>query len=135
MYNHILIPAQLDDSRDMKPAVDAAKVLLVEGGRITFLHALEPLPSSVGTYLPEGYPKETRAALRKQLEETAGVISGAQTALVDGSAGRTITNWAEENAVDCIVIPSHQPRFSDVFLGSTAAWVVRHAGCAVHVVR
>ena len=27
------------------------------------------------------------------------------------------------------------PGFEDIFLGSTADWVVRHAKCAVHVIR
>lgn len=135
MYKHVLIPTQLDDSRDVDLAVRSAKALIADGGRVTFLHAIEPLPSSIGTYLPDGYPKEHRDALHAQLKEAASSIQGAQTALTDGSAGRAITDWAENNAVDCIVVPSHQPTFSDVFLGSTAAWVVRHARCAVHVVR
>lgn len=135
MYNHILIPVQLDDSRDVQQAVKAAHCLATRDGRFTFLHAMEPLPTSIGTYLPEGYPRESREALRNELEDAASQVQGAQTVLTDGSAGRAITSWAEENSVDCIVIPSHQPTFTDVFLGSTAAWVVRHARCAVHVVR
>lgn len=135
MYKHVLIPAQLDDSRDIDAAAKAAQVLSVKGGRVTFLHVIEPLPAPVVAYWPDGYPMEARETLRKKLDEVAGLIDGAHAALVDGTAGRTITTWAEENGVDCIVIPSHQPTFSDLFLGSTAAWVVRHADCAVHVVR
>lgn len=135
MYNHVLIPVQLDDSRDVEKAIKAAKVLVAAGGRTTFLNVIEPIPTSMGAYFPEGYPLEGREELRKRLGEVAKSISGAQIALIDGSAGRSITSWAEENGADCIVIPSHQPSFSDIFLGSTAAWVVRHAGCSVHVVR
>ncbi len=135
MYKHVLIPTQLDESRDVALATEAAQVLLAKGGRITFLHVLEPLPASVGTYLPEGYPQATRQAMKEKLSELAAGTDGAQSALADGSAGRTITNWADDNGVDCIVIPSHQPTFTDVFLGSTATWVVKHAHCAVHVVR
>ncbi len=42
---------------------------------------------------------------------------------------------AVAHAVDCIVIGSHKPGLSDYLLGSTAARVVRHAPCAVHVYR
>lgn len=135
MYKHVLIPAQLDDTRDIAGATQAAQALLDDGGRITFLHVVEPLPTAIGTYLPEGYPAESRKALKDRLTEVASAVDGAQTALTDGSAGRSITAWADDHDVDCIAIPSHQPAFSDVFLGSTAAWVVRHSNCAVHVVR
>ena len=37
--------------------------------------------------------------------------------------------------IECIVMGSHKPGFSDYLLGSTAARVVRHAPCAVHVYR
>lgn len=135
MYNHVLVPVQLDDSRDVALAIKAALALKSKDGHITFLHAVEPLPVSIGAYLPEGYPQETRDAFRQKLSDIASAVQGAKTVLTDGSAGRAITTWADQNGADCIVIPSHQPTLSDVFLGSTAAWVVRHANCAVHVVR
>ena len=36
---------------------------------------------------------------------------------------------------DVIVMASHQPKFSDYLLGSTAARVVRHAKCSVLIAR
>jgi nucleotide-binding universal stress UspA family protein len=33
------------------------------------------------------------------------------------------------------VIASHRPGMADLLIGSTAAQVVRHAPCAVHVLR
>lgn len=62
-------------------------------------------------------------------------VAGAKVVVIDGPTGRTITNWAEETGVDCIVMSSHRPVMSDILLGSTAAWVVRHAQCSVHVIR
>jgi nucleotide-binding universal stress UspA family protein len=55
--------------------------------------------------------------------------------MLKGHIGRTIADYAAEAAVDCIVIGSHRPGLTDYFLGSTAARVVRHAPCAVHVLR
>ncbi|WP_371932559.1 universal stress protein [Pararhizobium sp. IMCC21322] len=46
-----------------------------------------------------------------------------------------MVEYAESNGVDCIIIASHRPGLQDYFLGSTAARVVRHAHCAVHVIR
>lgn len=50
-------------------------------------------------------------------------------------AGRVITEYANKSDIDCVVIGSHKPGLRDYFLGSTAARVVRHAKCAVHVLR
>lgn len=55
--------------------------------------------------------------------------------MVEGQAGRTIVDVAVENDIHCIVIASDKLGISDIFLGSTAAKVVRHAKCSVHVIR
>ena len=55
--------------------------------------------------------------------------------LLNGHSGRTITDHARKIGADCIIVGSHKPGLSDFLLGSTAARVVRHAPCAVHVLR
>jgi nucleotide-binding universal stress UspA family protein len=62
-------------------------------------------------------------------------IDGAEVQVVDGHSGRTIVDYAAENDIDCIVIASHRPGMQNLLLGSTATQVVRHAKCAVHVLR
>jgi nucleotide-binding universal stress UspA family protein len=52
-----------------------------------------------------------------------------------GHPAQSILDFASNNGVECIVIASHKPGLSDYLIGSTAARVVRHAQCAVHVVR
>ncbi|MEP4424264.1 MAG: universal stress protein, partial [Nitratireductor sp.] len=42
---------------------------------------------------------------------------------------------AKEKQADVIVIASHKPGLQDYLIGSTAARVVRHAACSVHVMR
>lgn len=135
MYHHVLVPVQLDDSRDVATASSVAKEIADPDGRITFLHVIEPVPAMVETHLPPNVSAETRDYAKSRLDEMAEAVPGAQVAVTDGSAGRSITEWARDNDVDCITIPSHRPVLSDILLGSTAAWVVRHAQCAVHVVR
>ena len=46
-----------------------------------------------------------------------------------------VVDFAAEMKADCIVMGSHKPGLADYLLGSTAARVVRHAPCAVHVMR
>lgn len=53
-----------------------------------------------------------------------------------GDPGTTIIKYAEENAVDLIVIPSHGYHGVDrLVLGSTAERVLRHAECPVLILR
>ena len=135
MYSHILIPTLLDGSREFDEAKKVAEVLLDADGRLTVLHVIEPLPLNAAPYLPAGFEENSRSAIKAKLGALTSNIDGAQSAIEDGSAGRSIAEWSEKNGVDCIIMQSHQPAFTDIFLGSTAAWVVRHAKCAVHVLR
>ena len=62
-------------------------------------------------------------------------LANVTAVVVKGHSGRTIIDVAAEKSADCIVIGSHKPGLIDYLLGSTAARVVRHAPCAVHVLR
>jgi len=135
MYQHILVPISFDDDRDSAGAIEVAQAIRAKDGRITILHVMEQIPTYVISYMPEEYLANSRKAIHAELEEIAGKVPGATGLLVEGHSGRTILNWAEENAVDCIVIAGHRPGMQDLLLGSTATQVVRHASCAVHVVR
>jgi nucleotide-binding universal stress UspA family protein len=55
--------------------------------------------------------------------------------VIKGHSGRSIIDVAVQKNADCIVIGSHKPGLIDYLLGSTAARVVRHAPCNVHVLR
>ncbi|MHC0054821.1 universal stress protein [Actibacterium sp. D379-3] len=135
MYKHILVPIALDHSPNTAAALNIAHALLAEGGRITALTVVEAIPAYVSQYLPEGQAEETRAMVRAELLAEVGAPGIVAADVVTGHAGRTIVEYAQEHEADCIVIASHRPGLQDYFLGSTAARVVRHAPCAVHVVR
>lgn len=135
MYKHILLPVEFGDVETYKRAYDIASRLLDEGGKITLMHAVEPVPNYVESYVTADVAAQTRARLEEQMAQFAARFDTSETALVDGAAGRAIVDWAEESKADCIVITSHRPAFSDLFLGSTAAWVVRHAATSIHVLR
>jgi nucleotide-binding universal stress UspA family protein len=76
----------------------------------------------------------SREAAAEALKGEVG-SADVRTVAVTGHSARSILDYAEAHDVDCIVIASHRPGLQDFFLGSTAARVVRHATCAVHVVR
>ena len=133
MYKNIIVPIALDHERDVEAALAIATALKTEGGKITALNVIDQLPSYATEYLPVDHTKSQADGVAKDIQAVVGGI--AEVAVVHGHSGRTILEYAEDNGADLIVIASHQPGLQDYFLGSTAARVVRHAHCAVHVVR
>ncbi len=135
MYKKILVPMALARTQATRSAVDVAERLLSEGGSITALHVLDRMPAMVSAALPKDHAQirrdESMALLTEQLEGHDSITP----AVIDGHEGRAIVDYAEANGCDLIVVASHKPDVTDLFLGSTAAWVVRHAKCAVHVTR
>ena len=59
----------------------------------------------------------------------------AEAIVLPGHAGRTITDYAEKNGADCIIVGSHRPDTKDFSQGSTVARIMRYAPCSVHVLR
>lgn len=134
MYRNILVPVALDHERDVKAALAVAHSLAGEGAKITALTVIENVPSYIMAELPEGQIDRNREAAISALEAEIA-DSSVTPVVVTGHSARSILDYAEGHGVDCIVIASHRPGIEDYFLGSTAARVVRHAPCSVHVVR
>ena len=135
MYDNILVPISFDEDRDAEGSLAVARALSNAGGKITLLHVMEQIPGYAISYMPTDYITESRAAIQTELTAMAEGVPGGQAVLIEGNSGRTILEWADKHGVDCIVIASHRPGMQDLLLGSTATTVVRHATCAVHVLR
>lgn len=137
MFKNILVPVAFEDGNDAKvtKASEIAQSLAAEGARITFLHVMEQIPGYAISYLPAGYSGQVRKAIEDELDGMAAKVDGGIGLVVEGHSGRTILDWAETNAPDLIVVASHRPGMQDLLLGSTATQVVRHAPCAVFVLR
>lgn len=134
MYSKILVPMALDHG--VSPStLGIAKALASDGAEITALHIYEAPQGSVQAYMDEETKREGVARARKELAQKTAHLSGVKAEMVVGHTYRSIIDYASEHSVDCIVMGSHKPGFSDYLLGSTAARVVRHAPCAVHVYR
>jgi nucleotide-binding universal stress UspA family protein len=135
MYNNILVPVVLHDGPDVQACYHVAQALAAKDAKFTVMYVMEEIPPYVEFEIPEETLQSTRSAAEKALAQAAAALPGASTKLITGHPGRDILDYAENNDIDCIVMASHRPGFSDFFLGSTAARVVRHAPCAVHVIR
>ncbi|WP_294608870.1 universal stress protein [Roseovarius sp.] len=134
MYKKIIVSLSLDHGIS-EPAIEAAQKLIDEDGEIIAIHVHEPLNPSVRSYVDEDAVNAALGAARDRLAERVAPFPGVKTRLITGHSGRAITDFAREWGADCIVIGSHKPGLSDFLLGSTAARVVRHAPCSVHVLR
>ncbi len=135
MYRNILVPVALDHGQNVAGAVKIAQALCAEGGKITLLSVVEPIPGYVASYLPEGQLEKNRHEVEISLKADAGGVGDVHTKVIVGHPGSAIVDHANDQGIDLIVIASHKPGLQDFFLGSTAARVVRYSKCAVHVLR
>ena len=137
MYDNILVPIALDnDDARAQHAMDVAKALANEGAQITLLHVIEAIPTYAISYIPTDVLADTRKGIDTEMERLAKTLGpNAKAVVIQGHSGRSILDYAEENGPDLIVVASHRPGMQSLLLGSTATHVVRHAVCAVHVLR
>lgn len=135
MYKNILVPVLLDDGDTAAKFYAVAQALADKGAKFTVMHVLEEIPGFVSAEIPGDIVEKTHVAAEQSLKQSAKALPGATAHLARGHAGTRIIDYASQHNIDCIVITSHKPGVSDFFLGSTAARVVRHAECSVHVIR
>ena len=134
MYKNILVPMALDHGIG-EATMAVARALLAEGGQITALHVYEAPQGSVSAYLDASAVQQAFDRAKAKLEERVQGQSDVRAVIRKGHTGRGVVDFAAEMKADCIVMGSHKPGLADYLLGSTAARVVRHAPCAVHVMR
>ncbi len=135
MYSNILVPIALDSEDDrVADSISVAKRLASEGARITLLHVVESVPSYAISYISDDILRDTRKGIEAEIARLAEE-AGVDGKVISGHSGRSILDSAEDWAADLIVIASHRPGMQTLLLGSTATHVVRHAKCAVHVLR
>lgn len=135
MYTNILVPIILDGQHDISASFAVARTLSSPEAAFTVLHVMEAIPTYARTEMPATMLAAKRQEIAHELTEVAKGLPGAKAQLISGHSGQAILDYATENDIDCIIIASHQPGLEDYFLGSTASRVVRHATCAVHVMR
>ena len=135
MYHNILVPISFDSERDVTGPLKLAQLLGTPDAKVTLLHVVKHIPGYAISYMPADYLAEARGAIQKELDELAAKLPNAKGVVIEGHSGRSILDWADTNKPDLVIIASHRPGMQDLLLGSTATQVVRHAPCAVHVVR
>lgn len=135
MYKNILVPVVFDEDHNTQRSYLLARALAEEGAKFTVVHVMETIPAYATLQIPDEVLAIKRKEVAELLMQSAQALPGAETKLISGHAGRSIVDYANENGIDCIIVASHRPGMGDFFIGSTAANVVRHAKCSVHVIR
>lgn len=135
MYKNILVATALDHAHDIAAAFDIARALASDGASMTALHVLEEIPAYAAQYVPAEQTGARYSEAEVRLKAELGGVTGVKPVVISGHPGSTIVDYAAAHDIDCIIIASHRPGLQDYFLGSTAGRVVRHAPCAVHVIR
>lgn len=134
MYKLILLPLALDHGHGIR-AMEIARRLKAEDGKIVAVHVIDQIPSFVTNFMPPVDESKIRKSAEQGIAERIGAENDAEAVVLVGHAGRTVSDYAVEIGADCIIVGSHRPGLTEFFLGSTAARVVRYAQCSVHVLR
>lgn len=134
MYQKIIVSLALDHGISEK-AIEAARTLCAPGGQIQAVHVYEPMQGTANVYVSEEVVAESVKRAEDALAQRVAGSTDLTPVLLKGHSGRAITDYATETGADCIVVGSHKPGLKDFLLGSTAARIVRHAPCSVHVLR
>jgi len=135
MYQNILVPVSFEAGRDAAQAIKIARLLRMADGKITVLHVLEHLPQYASDLLPDDHIETAHNVVSQKLAPLVADLENVSVEVIEGHSSRTIVDFAATEGKDCIVNASHRPGMQDMLIGSTAARVVRHAQCAVHVIR
>lgn len=144
---NIVVATDLSDCS--KAATETAALYAKSfGAKVTMVHAFDPTPYIPPIAIPgptdllETAAKEVRKSIQEALAEERDRVFGEQaghvelTVLRHHAPGVAVVDYAKDHHNDLIIVGSHgRTGLSRVFLGSVAERIVRHAPCAVLVVR
>jgi len=136
-YSTVIVP--IDFSGQSAAAIQAGLAVADDPSRLHLIHVLLPLDSiapltELGDLSDDARQDHTVAQLATIADENNAAT--AQRAVLFGSPGLEITDYAQRHKADLIVIPSHGYHgVKRLILGSVAERVIRHADCNVLVLR
>ncbi|MGM0824562.1 MAG: universal stress protein [Pseudomonadota bacterium] len=134
MYKSILITTAADNNSNILQKIEVARKLADEDSTIQIISVIERIPPYIAPSLPSDYRETTTQRIKDSIRKTIG-DERYKIYVAEGNAAHQVVKFARRNGVDCIIVSSNRPGFSDHFMGSTALNVVRQAECSVTVVR
>lgn len=131
MYKHILLAVDGSEN-SLRAAQNAVKIASEE----SLIELISVIPTEGST----GNLEELEAAQRQKLAQEQEVVqqnhSNSKLTIVHGPAGRMISNYANDNKVDLVVIGCRglNPMQEMVF-GSVSTYVSKNANCSTLLVK
>lgn len=138
MFQKILVPVDLSERN--RPAVAAGRRLVPDGGELTLLHVIETIQDVTFEELESFYQRlEKRANVQMESLAVEESLDPEATyhRVTYGRPAREIVRFAEEEAVDLIVLGSHplDPEHPAESWSSVSYQVAILARCAVLLVK
>jgi nucleotide-binding universal stress UspA family protein len=141
MYKSILFPVDLEHTAEAKKALQLAiEEARRSKAKLTIMTAAPGFGMPiVASYFEENAVSEALKGvarhLKQYVDDNVPDDIDSNAVVVEGHPGELILKQAQKDAVDLIVIPAQHSQIENLFLGSVAAQVVRHATCTVTVVK
>lgn len=143
MYEHVLLPVDLQHPESWEKALPAAKRLVGEGeaGVIHLLGIVHDFGSSmVATFLPKGFEEKALQKMKEALDNFASQHfdddNRVRVHVGHGNVVETILKVAARQHADLIVMASDKPdELRSIMVSRDANAVVRHSPISVMVVR
>lgn len=135
MFESVLLPIAPDHRVEFDKLLSSARRLCGDTGKISVLTVVEDIPKYFARDLPPEYRENLVEKTKAELNTFLAGNEDLSLTVRLGHASTEIIRFANDNKVDCIVLASRRPEFSDLFLGSTATRVARRSDCTVMIVR
>lgn len=143
MFKVMMVPTHGDDTE--RPALSVGVSLGLKLGAELRLVQVEPeaiilAAGTTGFAEALDFAQAERASRKQKLDAVAAECRGwgvaAVTVIAEGPAGPTLTEYAEQNGVDLIVMASHgRGGLKRISMGSVTDFVIRHTHLPVLVVK
>jgi len=140
MFKKILLPIDPGETSFAEEALAKAALFAKDYGAKLHLVAVCPeVQSFVASQLPADFQDREIDETQKILDEVVakhGIpAEQVSTEVRMGTVYHEVIEAAQSSGSDLVLIHSHKPGFATYFIGSNAAHIVRHAPCAVLVLR
>jgi universal stress protein A len=131
-YKHVIAAIETSGAPAKFVATRAAEVAQAAGGSLSLIHVVEPLDFDItNPPIQDTIMRHARESLERAAES---LTPRPQVILEIGSPRYEITQAAEKESADLIVIGTHGRHGVGRMLGSTASAVVHSARCDVLIV-
>jgi universal stress protein F len=140
MFEKILVPIDIAEPALAELAISlAVQFAAAESGEVRLIHVVPDLPFGLGVFLPPDLSGELEASAHAVLREIASKAdlpyNRSSTTVRSGVVYHEVVAEARAFGARLVVIGSHNLSRGRALLGSNAETIVRHADCAVLVVR